>query len=359
MVAADLSFRVVISVHPSDPKHPTAHSFREVVIYDCNRGPQPLSELVDPANRPKQGPGSRTSKINHSESVRFSVRDPVLAQGVIIVKWTVGSTQHVGHGAEAHTALRGIADGLLTRLSAEVRAWTAGRILNDVPIIIEVCAVYMHAHAGAAASKPASPSALRQHQTLFNDNWSAAGKTCTHQTHMPDQRAAAAPPTRVAGQIPIQTGLHWVRRQQQQWLLHDKTAMLVDEWAQAQPESVSCFQQQHQGQRADLHTGLAVGGAIAVAARLWQGADAGYGLDVWHQRLQGVLVCDLNAVMCMGLAKGLLSGNSRGAASAATLTPCCLMCSSRSSPSWWWTSTNGAGMLLGPFMAAASAPMTS
>lgn len=79
-----------------DPEHATVRSFSDVVVYHCNRGPADRScdepELIDPAQRPKQGPGSRRSKVANNESIKvgcqfhFSVRQPVLAPDVVIVK---------------------------------------------------------------------------------------------------------------------------------------------------------------------------------------------------------------------------------------------------------------------------------
>lgn len=133
-----------------DPEYPTVHSYSDHIVYHCNRGPADHSteqpEVVDPKQRPKHGPGSYRSKIKNGESVKvgckvhFSVRQPVLAPGVAVVKWRVGSTQHAGHGTAAHTATLGLADQFPSRLSDECRTWAAGRLLNDVPLgtILEV-----------------------------------------------------------------------------------------------------------------------------------------------------------------------------------------------------------------------------
>ena len=130
------------------PKQPSIYS--GVVIHHCNRGPADNStdepEVIDPNKRPQHGPGTYRSKVKNNESakvgckVHFSARRPVAAPGVMVVKWAVGSTHHVGHGTEAHTAVRGTADQFPSRISEELRTWVAQQLRIGVQVskILEV-----------------------------------------------------------------------------------------------------------------------------------------------------------------------------------------------------------------------------
>ena len=139
---------IIQSRQKADPDDLTAHTFTDVAVYQCNRGPadhscRAQSEAANPEQQLDQPKRKRKSKksIKVGCKVRFSVREPALAPGLVVIKWTVGGTQHAGHGTEAHAAERGLSDLFPTRLSEACRAWAAQCLLNDMTFdaIQQVC----------------------------------------------------------------------------------------------------------------------------------------------------------------------------------------------------------------------------